>query len=147
MNNNKTFQPLAYINAGFATIVTSAESYVREVLHDAQAVKAVQDLNGFWSIDFKTNIGWRSASRGRLDSEEEAWESTYQRFWLSGETGSDDANFEDEQSIADIIKDIATEVELGCRDEDEAKTAIAFYQDVIAQIRANFARIFPSITI
>ncbi len=134
--NNKTFQPLAYNNAGSVTIVTSAEDYVRAVLHDAQAVKAVQDSDGFWSINFKTNSGWNSASRGILETEEEAWESTYQRYSLNGETGSDDATFEDEQSITDLIKDIATDVELGCRDEDDAKTAISFYEEVIAQIRA-----------
>ena len=134
--NNKTFQPLAYNNAGSVTIVTSAEDYVRAVLHDAQAVKAVQDSDGCWSISFKNNAGWNCASRGLHDSAEEAWESTYQRFMSSGETGSDDACFEDEQSITEFIKDILTDVELGCRDEDEAKTAISFYEDVIAQIRA-----------
>ena len=108
MNNNKTFKPLAYNNAGWIDIVTSAEEYVRAVLHDAQTVKAVQDSDGFWSISFKNNAGWNGASRGLHDSAEEAWESTYQRYWLNGETGSDDACFEDEQSLAELIKDIAT---------------------------------------
>jgi len=91
-------RPYFYIDCGnVQDLVLTPEDWVKCVLHDAQCAE-VHEASGAFQVRWRTNIGWHYCPAYAND-DGEAWLVAMEHFQQNGQTGSDNAMFEDSESL------------------------------------------------
>jgi hypothetical protein len=132
-------EPLIYNNHGDISIIRTEEEYVRAVLHDSEQIEARCEIFPWdnqgeryycehWTIWHKDRYSWHCVSSpiGLCEEEVYAWDRVAHTFDCKGYTGSDNARFED----ADSIKAFIAEIE----NDEEYAEELKFQQAMLAML-------------
>ena len=98
-------EPLIYNNNGDISLIRTPEEYVRAVHHDSQEVFISEEKGGFVLNDID-RINGHNTYCCPMDTAEEAWILQMERCKSFDITGSDNARFEDADSIKAFIAEI-----------------------------------------